>query len=74
MSGDDIDAQVEALVTEAAKVLAEVYEPAGVLLFWSARIKYLDNKRPADLVADKDVELLERLGQRVNALADGAFA
>lgn len=69
-----IDAKVEALVTEAAKVLAEVYEPAGVLLFWSARIKYLDNKRPADLVAEKDVERLERLVQRLNALADGAFA
>lgn len=65
---------MERLVTEAASVLAEVYEPAGVLMFWSARIKYLDEKRPCDIYADGDIALMERLVQRVNALADGAFS
>lgn len=62
------------LVTEAATALADVYEPAGVLMFWSSRITYLDGKRPCDIYRDGDVELMERLVRRVNALADGAFA
>lgn len=68
------DAAMQRLVAEAASVLAEVYDPAGVLIFWSSRIKYLDDKRPCDVYRDGDVGLMERLVQRVNALADGAFA
>lgn len=68
------DARMQALVVEAATALADVYDPAGVLIFWSARIKYLDGKRPCDIYSDGDVALMERLVQRVNALADGAFA
>lgn len=64
----------EALVTEAAAVLAEIYEPAGVLMFWSARIAYLDHRRPCDLWVERDAPMLERLVQHLNALADGAFA
>lgn len=68
-----IDPKVEQLVTDCAMTLRELYEPAGVLLFWSARITYLDNRRPADLVAARDIEGLETLLQRLEALADGAF-
>lgn len=63
-----------ALVEEAASVLAEIYDPAGVLIFWSARVTYLDGKRPCDVYRDGDEELMERLVQRIKALADGAFA
>jgi hypothetical protein len=62
------------LVAEAATALADIYEPAGVLIFWSSRITYLDGKRPCDIYRDGDVPLMERLVQRVTALADGAFA
>lgn len=65
--------RVQELVAEAASVLAEIYDPAGVLIFWSSRIKYLDGKRPCDLYRDKDEALLERLVQHLNALADGAI-
>jgi hypothetical protein len=61
----------EALIAESASLLAELYEPAGVLMFWSARIKYLDNRRPCDLMDDE--EALTMLNQRLNALCDGAF-
>lgn len=66
--------KTQALVAEAAAVLAEIYDPAGVLIFWSSRIKYLDGKRPCDLYRDRDDVLMERLVQHLNALADGAFA
>lgn len=75
MSGRDADRErMDALVTEAATALHDVYEPAGVLIFWSAPIKYLDGKRPCDVYRDGDLELMARLVQWVQALADGAFA
>jgi hypothetical protein len=60
------------LLASTHKALLDVYEPAGELIFWSSRIKYLDNRRPCDLMDDLDA--LRKLDQRVNALADGAFA
>lgn len=69
-----IDERMTALIGEAASVLAEIYDPAGVLIFWSSRITYLDRQRPCDIWRDQDAELMERLVQRLNALADGAFA
>jgi hypothetical protein len=78
MSGNEIaeteNPEVVALVAEAASLLAELYDPAGVLIYWSARIKYLDGRRPCDLYAERDVEGLRTLCQRLNALCDGAFA
>lgn len=59
---------------DIAVALLSIYEPAGALMFWSSRIKYLDDKRPCDVWADRNMVMLERLAQRVNALADGAFA
>lgn len=48
--------------------------PAGALIWWSARIKYLGNRRPCDIYRDGDYEAMRTLIQRLNALADGAFA
>lgn len=62
------------LLEDIAAVLHEIYDPAGALIWWSARITYLDNKRPCDIWRDRDMVLLERICQRLNALADGAFA
>lgn len=61
------------LLEDIAAVLHEIYDPAGALIWWSARIKYLDDKRPCDIWRDRDMALLERINQRLNALADGAF-
>jgi hypothetical protein len=71
---EELDADMVALVQEAADLLAELYDPAGVLIFWSARIKYLDNRRPCDIYRDGDYQAMRTLIQRLNALADGAFA
>lgn len=68
------DDEVMLLLDEIADALNEIYEPAGVLLFWSSRIIYLDHRRPCDLLRDRDVDGLRLLAQRVNAAADGAFA
>jgi len=65
---------MERLVAEAAAVLADVYEPAGVLIYWSSPITYLDGNRPCDIYRDGNTALMERLVQHVNALADGAFS
>ena len=65
-------AERERLLEEIATALGEVYTPAGVLVFWSSRISYLDDQRPCDVY--RDIELLERLAQRVRALANGAFS
>ena len=65
-------ANLQRLLQEIATALGEVYTPAGVLVFWSSRISYLDNQRPCDVY--RDIELLERLAQRVRALANGAFS
>jgi hypothetical protein len=69
-----VSAEMDALVAEAATALADVYEPAGVLIFWSSRIKYLDGERPCDIYIAGDTVLMDCLVQRVKALADGAFA
>lgn len=66
--------RAEALLSEIAAALDDVYEPAGVLMFWSSRVTFLDGRRPCDVWSEQDVPMLERLAQRVNALADGAFA
>lgn len=58
------------LLTKIAAMLAELYDPAGVLMFWSARIKYLDDRRPCDLWRDRDMDGLETLWRRLEALAD----
>lgn len=67
MSGDE-------LLAEIAGVLGELYEPAGVLMFWSSRITYLDHRRPCDLWRDRDLDGLRVLANRLRAMADGAFA
>ena len=56
-----------ALVTESASVLAEIYDPAGVLISWSSRIRYLGERRPCDLYRDRDCDGLRLLNQRLNA-------
>ena len=66
------DTERTELLVSIAKALGDVYDPAGVLLFWSARIKYLDDRRPCDVL--DDLAALRTLDQRTNALADGAFA
>lgn len=62
------------LLDDIVAGLFDVYEPAGALIFWSSRITYLDGRRPCDIWSERDLPMLERLAQRVNALADGAFA
>ena len=62
------------LVRAAADLLGELYDPAGALIFWSARIKYLGGKRPCDIYRDGDYEGMRTLIQRLTGLADGAFA
>lgn len=64
----------EWLLTQIAAALAELYEPAGVLMFWSARVKYIDNRRPCDLWRDRDEDGLETLWRQLRAIADGLFA
>ncbi len=63
-----------ALLASIAKALSDVYEPAGVLMFWSSRIRYLDGQRPCDVWSERSLDYLRILDQHVNALADGAFA
>lgn len=63
-----------ALVARIASLLAEVYTPVGVLTYWSARITYLDHKRPCDLLRDRDWDALRTLASRLDAIADGNFA
>lgn len=67
------DPTLVAVVERAASLLAEPYEPAGILIYWSARISYLDNQRPCDLYRDGDIEALTKMCDRLNAFADGAF-
>lgn len=63
----------DVLLRSIATALNEVYEPAGVLMFWSSPKTYLDGQRPCDVWSSGNLDLLRRLDQRVNALADGAF-
>lgn len=74
MNTDDLDMDMVNLVKEAAALLGEVYDPAGALIFWSARINYLDGKRPCDIYREGDYEAMHTLIARLEALADGAFA
>lgn len=74
MSIKELDADMTALVEQAAALLSEIYDPAGVLIFWSSRITYLDSRRPCDVYRDGDHEAMLTLIQRLRALADGAFA
>jgi hypothetical protein len=67
------DPRLVAVVERAAALLTELYEPAGILIYWSARISYLDGKRPCDLYAEGDVEALTHMCNRLDAFADGAF-
>lgn len=67
------DEQV-AVLTRAHSLLSEMYDPAGVLIYWSARIKYLDGKRPCDLWADRDMDALTKMCDRLDAFCDGVFA
>lgn len=69
----EADPRLVAVVERAASLLAELYEPAGILIYWSARISYLDGKRPCDLYTDGDIEALSHMCDRLNAFADGAF-
>lgn len=62
------------LLASITKALHEVYKPEGVLMFWSARIRYLDGQRPCDVWTQQNLLLLRRLDQHANALSDGAFA
>lgn len=62
------------LIESIAEALNDVYKPAGVLMFWSSRVTYLDGKRPCDLWSDRDIEGLRTLANHVHALADGAFS
>jgi hypothetical protein len=62
-----------AVLDRAHSLLSELYEPAGVLIFWSSRITYLDNRRPCDMWADRDLEGLTTLCDRLDAICDGAF-
>jgi hypothetical protein len=72
LSNDHQPDEREQLLASISRSLHDVYDPAVVLMFWSARIKYLDDRRPCDLMNDLDA--LRTLDQRANALADGAFA
>lgn len=73
MTGLDVDPKLVAVVERAASLLAELYQPAGILIYWSARVSYLDGKRPCDLYADGDTEALTKMCDRLDAFADGAF-
>lgn len=66
--------RAEELLADIATALNDVYDQAGVLIFWSASISYLDGRRPCDIWRDGDLPMLERLAQHVNAMADGAFS
>lgn len=63
-----------AILARAHSLLSELYEPVGVLIYWSSRIKYLDGKRPCDLWRDRDLAALEHMCDRLDAFCDGAFA
>lgn len=70
---DQVENRAAELLDRISSVLHEIYEPAGALIFWSARIKYLDDRRPCDLWRDRDLDGLDTLWRRLEALADGAF-
>lgn len=57
----------------AASLLAEIYEPADVLLYWSSRITYLNHQRPCDLYRDGNIAELTKMCDRLDALCDGAI-
>lgn len=58
---------ISTVLARAHSLLSEIYEPAGVLIYWSSRIKYLDNRRPCDLYRDRDVEALTQMCNRLDA-------
>lgn len=61
------------LVREAASLLAELYDPAGALIYWSSRIRYLDHRRPCDVYREGDEAAMETLVRWLNMTADGAW-
>jgi hypothetical protein len=63
-----------AVLDRAASLLAEIYEPAGVLMYWSSRITYLDSQRPCDLWRDRDMATLTKMCDRLDAFCDGVFS
>lgn len=63
-----------AILARAHALLSELYEPAGVLIYWSAPIIYLGGKRPCDLWRDGDVKALTEMCDRLDAFCDGNFA
>ena len=67
------DPTLEALLTRAHELLSEIYDPAGVLMFWSSRVTYLDDRRPCDLVVERDLSALLTMCNRLDAIADGAI-
>lgn len=73
VSTDDggLGADATAVITRAAALLAEIYDPAGVLIYWSSKVTYLDGKRPCDLWRNRDMAALTRMCDRLDALADG---
>lgn len=62
-----------AVLDRAHRLLSELYDPAGVLIYWSSRIKYLDNQRPCDLWRDRNIDALTEMCDRLDAFAAGAF-
>lgn len=62
-----------AVVARAATLLAELYDPAGVLIYWSSPIKSLGDRRPCDLWRDRDLVALTRMCDRLDSIADGNF-
>lgn len=66
------EAEWYALLDRAHRILSELYQPAGVLIVWGARHKWLHDRRPCDLTRENDADEMHRWVDMLDALADGA--
>ena len=62
------------LLTKAHELASEVYTPAGVLTYWSARNGMLDGRRPCDITRERDAEGMRAIVRTLDVLASGSFA
>lgn len=65
--------EVEAAMVEIVDLLEEVFSLHGALAYWSERFAYLSDRRPADVLGERDLDGLRLIANRLTALAEGAF-
>ena len=65
--------EVEAVMLKIVDLLEEVFTLHGAVAYWSERFGYLSDRRPADVLGERDIDGLHLIANRLTALAEGAF-